>query len=412
MHNKYNLKSLIFLFTISVFAILISILFSEHPSCVGLMIHTEYAFNYRYGLISRGFIGSLYALLDSITTHNLYNYKSLYNFVSIITIIYLFSLIIFIYYCYIHVSTELQHRYSLFAPFILIWAIPLYLGCDNWGRLDILLITISLIMLIIISSEIKGCYLLSIIASVLCCLIHEGYVFTYANILLVGLLYKSYKYMNYNIKKAKKFFLCLVTCFSIDSILFSYFQFFQKKLSDANFYSAIEHAKQLSPSKHAYHKPVVLQNLKRINVYYYEHSLIHDLHKYLICFEILAIPFLLCILGLLIHTVRTLKIANKLFYILIFCGSLTTIPEFILKIDYGRWVMAIIIYYFALFSYLLIEKDNAFCQAFLNIFCTLKTSFVRKLLYITIVLYSFLLQPLKIFWISDMVKQIVAFFDT
>ena len=114
---------------------------------------TLYAFNYSYGFMSRGLIGTIWQGIDYILPGSQMTYDALFTFSLIISIIYV--LVLFIFYMVIISKTKEENidniRYLII--FLSIFAIPIFATRSNFGRIDLFLFIIVFICLISIITE-------------------------------------------------------------------------------------------------------------------------------------------------------------------------------------------------------------------------------------------------------------------
>ena len=109
-----------------------------------------------------------------------------------------------------------------------------------------------------------------------------------------------------------------------------------------------------------YHKDVLRAEVLGENLFKEEWSRYHIGNIIeLVFFLILFLPFLI-IQGKVIY--RLIKTAdnklNKWQYIIFAIGAATTLPLFILKVDFGRWILSVIVYYCLVMIALIAMNDK------------------------------------------------------
>ena len=161
----------IFLIAMAVFMCLLSYrFFVKELSSFNV---TLYAFNYSYGFMSRGLIGTIWQGIDYILPGSQMTYDALFTFSLIISIIYV--LVLFVFYMVIISKTKEQNidniRYLII--FLSIFAIPIFATRSNFGRIDLLLFIIVFICLISIITEKAEWICIPLVAVAEC--IHQGF---------------------------------------------------------------------------------------------------------------------------------------------------------------------------------------------------------------------------------------------
>lgn len=343
-----------------------------------------FALSYKYGFISRGIVGTFWQWLDKVLPFDLMNYYSIYNTNILITslfFIFIFILGILAVKC---VSIENKNTIKYLLVFFMIFTIPTFVTRQNMGRIDIYLIMISLICVFLLVIE-KVEWLIIPLCG-LAMLIHQGFVFTNVNIVLVLILYKALKGNN-----KKKYYVLLGLTFVLVSVLFLYFEFARNNVSIEAYNEMVENAKNISPNGD-YYKMLFKHELLGQDVYEDE-SFWHLQNRVEFpIFVVLCIPYILMAIQFFVSILKGLKVRSDIFaYWLVLLGSLTLIPEWILKVDYGRYVYNTVFYYVVLVIALICMKDNLVTTKLNNMKMRLKqiSSFT-----ILLVVYPILFMPL------------------
>ena len=302
---------------------------------------TLLAFSYQYGFIPRGFVGTVYQLLDRLLPADLRTYGAVNGFVLITTVGYAVLLFIFLYFILQRIGAaartaggaETEEKVYPLA------------GYYNFGRVDMYLVLLSMLSVALLIRE-KGIGLLVLLAP-LCVMIHEGYVFMYLNILLVLLLYKALSYMEAGEeRRARRYLLLLALIVGAASVLFLYFMFFRHKGTQEIYEQIVQTANAMS-YRHKCHKDVVRAEILRMDLSEKERGYhIQNFIEFPI-FLILMAPFL----GIAVKFFRKIFAAAqkgslaRIKYAAVAAGAVTTLPLFLWKVDYGRWCFAVIAYY-------------------------------------------------------------------
>ena len=122
-------------------------------------------------------------------------------------------------------------------------------------------------------------------------------------------------------------------------------------------------------------------------------------------FLVLIVPYLLLVFMFLKNIFKNCGKKNIFIYLVVVCGSLTLLPEWILKVDYGRYVYATVFYYFVIVMALVCMKDRVITDALNSIKGVLSKSKFSALL----IVYPILFMPLYDTEISNLTYQILRF---
>ena len=142
-----------------------------------------YALSYKYGLLSRGIVGTVWQWFDRILPFDLMNYNAIYVGNIFVTALIYILVFLFLMYCVGKVDGENKRNIKYLIVFFMIFTIPMFVTKQNLGRIDIFLIAISIICVWLIIIE-KAEWLI-IPLCIFAMLIHQGFVFTNINIILV-----------------------------------------------------------------------------------------------------------------------------------------------------------------------------------------------------------------------------------
>ncbi len=321
---------------------------------------TILALNYSYGFISRGFIGTVYLLLDKITPFSMYQPRMAELFLLGCTAVF-FGIC----FCFSALILRRCQRKSVaqaeyFLFFMCIWITSTFSYEGNFGRVDLFLIAISLTGVMLILTK-RGEWLLIPLAA-MAVMIHQGYVFMYFNMLLALL---AYRFLDSTEKKQKvRYGVILVLSFVIASALFLYLELYSHSTNGGAIFSSVaENAKNLSYNGE-YHKTLLEHEILGVDLAEAE----HDYHMKNLCeilvFALFGSPYLVCFFQFARRLLSKAEGAlEKAKYLVIWIGSLTMLPDFLLKVDYGRWVLSVLLYYFVMFLCMMAE-DRVFAEEF------------------------------------------------
>ena len=218
--NNTKLKSILqfmFMFLLVCFALFVTYYGQE----VRRYNTTILAFNYTYGFISRGLLGTLYLCLDKLLPGDILNYVDVANITLIATTV-VMGVFVLLALC---VLIKTKEKYLQGAQYIIlffaIFFVSMYYSLRNMGRPDIYMMFLTFIgLLLLVWGKMEW---LIVPLSILNVMIHQGYVFMFYNIFMYPLIYKAFQHTG---KKRKKYIAILITSFLSVSVLFLYFNFF------------------------------------------------------------------------------------------------------------------------------------------------------------------------------------------
>ena len=334
---------------------------------------TLYAFSYRYGFISRAFIGTLYQGIGRIFGLDMLHYRSALLFTQVVTG--LFFLVSFIFFSFIYKWTKPENiKYTEFLIILLtLLTIPMFSSKYNFGRVDIYMFGLSLLGAMMIIS--KSCEWLLIPIVAVSCMVHQGYVFMYFNIILVLLIYRFFtpeesaaEHLHRRIqarkegleaavkedgkipdeikkKNQKKYGILFVLCFITGSVLFLYFEFFSRTNGDSIVNEIIRNASAVSYHGE-YHKTLIDHEILNVNLAEEEWEFHLENFVQTPFFLFLVSPFLWLWFNYAKGVFqRAVTIEEKIKYFFVLFGFLTLIPNYALKVDYARWTFAAAAYF-------------------------------------------------------------------
>lgn len=363
---------------------------------------TMLAFSYKYGFISRGLIGTIYAALNRILPFDMMNYTWTYRFTLAITLVYYVILISFLVFCLKKCRKEQAEGMRYLAILFLMFAVPMFCCQFNFGRLDVYCVMLSLIgAALLIAGRFE--WLLVPIAA-LGVMVHQGNVFMFLNIILVLTLYKA---LSQKEKERKKYFRLFLFCFMIASVLFLWFELFSH-FNGTNIYDDIVAKASALCENGEYHADVIDHEILGIDLTDREMTWrIFNIIQYPI-FIVAMLPYLVIAIkffrGLLGKAQDKLE-KWKCFFII--AGAGTILPDILLKVDSGRWIFSIICYYFVILLSLLAMKDPLIEQQAQESLAAIK----RHPGSILLLIYPFLFQPLGDVYICNITEWIGKFLN-
>ena len=364
-----------------------------------IMNTTVYAFSYQYGFMPRGVLGTFLWLFDRAVSYDAISYNTIYFISKVATVIYFAMILLFV--IAVLDRCEKKHRVSamwIMAVFNII-SVPMFLSEDNFGRLDVYLVIITLFCLILIIIE-KAEWLI-VPAVLFAALIHEGYVFMNLNIILVLLLYKCI--VSNDTAVRRKYIIILALTFILPSIVFLYCEFGGHNYGEGVLGECLATATKVSYNNDP-HEEVLLHEIIGFDVK--DMELKHRIMNFedFVIFLPLFSPYIVFLVAVFVKYVKTGKSAKDHFISLIVLGGpVTILPEIILKVDFGRYVYAILFYYLAIFLVLLALRDKRAEETV----ATWKEIILRhKVLGILGIAYLFVFIPFKGYRICDIVTFI------
>ncbi len=392
---------------------------------------TLLAFSYRYGFVSRGLLGTIYALLDAVLPMDMLSYLWALRFFQGLTVL---SYLFFLWFFWRILSNTPEDHVNLCECVIAVWSLflfSMFATENNLGRIDLILVVISVLCVLLIVSERALFMILPLTA--LAVMFHQGYVFMFFNVTLVFLFYRWMSalekthakkgrrspsaYESGNAKQtktvivyrlpddsARRYGMLFFAAFLIGSLLFLYFEFFSRSAGGAIVSEIVDRARRLSLNGD-YHVTLVDHEILGINLDASERVFRIENHLQLPLFLIGFAPYIIMTARLFsgmlkrcgswFARLRTLALA---------AGVLTLVPNFLLKCDYGRWVFAAVTYYALVFLALFALRDPLFEAEAQKLSARLKQRLPWSIL---LLVYPVLFIPLRAVYISDWMKTLI-----
>ncbi len=360
---------------------------------------TMYAFWYKYGFISRGFIGTIFHFVDKIVPFDMISYPGTILFT--IGVTGLFFLLIFLFFIFSLKSVPDSHisQMEYLIMFYTIITIPMF-SCEyNFGRLDLYLVAISIIAAVLFVKE-KSEWLF-IPLSMLGIMVHQGYAFMLYNIILVFLMYQI---LSKSKEERKKYICILVISLFACVMLFFWFEKFSHGNGEMYYEEIVEEAKNLS-FEQDYHEDVIDKEILGIDLSSREGMYDKIAFTSLVSTLILGFPLVLFLMRFIKGFVQRTAKEDRFKYYLVAAGPLTLIPMYLMKCDYGRWTYALLAYYCIMFISLMVKKD-AYVLAYIKDFAS---NIKGKKIWATFLLaYLLLFQPILDISVNEWTDRLSA----
>lgn len=337
--NKTKVKSIlqfVFVFFLVCFALFVTYYGQE----VRRYNTTILAFNYSYGFISRGLLGTLYLGLDALIPKDILNYVDAANITFIATIIIMGVFFFLALYILIKTHEKYLKGAQNIILFFALFFVPMYYSLRNMGRPDIYMLFLTFLgLILIIWGKMEW---LIVPFSVLNVMIHQGYVFLFYNIFMYPLIYKIFQTTG---KQRKKYIAILATSFLSVSVLFIYFNFFSHISGQETYDSIYAMAAQLGNGGEVYE---TLLTHEILGIDPWEQEWPQHIYNFieLPIYCLIMSPFIVLGVRLFKNVITAANTkADKIKYALLPLCSATILPCYILKIDFGRWIFAGLAYF-------------------------------------------------------------------
>ncbi len=316
---------------------------------------TMLAFDYKNGFTSRALLGTLYHLLDRLLPVNMIDYRAAFVFAVIITLLFLVLIILFAKKVLSLCDPQLKDAVMVTFLLYISASMATFSGGYNFLRVDIFMLAVSMVgALCVISKKLEW---LVIPLSAVGVMFHQGYVFMYFNIILVLLIIRFIDAES--IREKVCYGVYFTGSFLLGSVLFLYFELYSRNSGEAVYERIVADAKALS-YKGIYHTTLLAHEVLGIDLGDTERGLRLVNRIQFPIYIVVMIPFIVLFIivfaGMFSEAKRLGR--NRFKYLCVLVGSLTMLPDFLLKVDYGRWVMSVVAYYFVVLLALLAMKDE------------------------------------------------------
>ena len=313
---------------------------------------TMLALSYEYGFTSRSLLGTIYHILDAVIPVDMMQYQNAIVFANVITVLFIVFLLYFSYHV-LKKSNKAQEVVTKAQQYILltfhIAMVATFTYAYNFLRVDFCMVWMMLLGFMSLMNE--KTEWLSLLFAALGIMFHQGFVLMYFNVILVIQFY--YMMTRKNKKNTILFFLT----FLIGSGMFLWFELFSRTNGNDIFETVLQDATNVS-YQGIYHTTLLYHEVLGIDVSGAETDFVYMNHVQLVLYLLILLP---AIVVLARAFVRIIKKADDLFaklkYLAVAVGSLTILPDMLLKVDYGRWILAVVTYYLLIILAMLVLRD-------------------------------------------------------
>ena len=313
---------------------------------------TMLALSYEYGFTSRSLLGTIYHILDAVIPVDMMQYQNAIVFANVITVLFIVFLLYFSYHV-LKKSDKAQEVVTKAQQYILltfhIAMVATFTYAYNFLRVDFCMVWMMLLGFMALMNEKTEWFSLPFAA--LGIMFHQGFVLMYFNVILVIQFY----YMM--TRKSKKNTILFFLTFLIGSGMFLWFELFSRTNGNDIFETVLRDATNVS-YQGIYHTTLLYHEVLGIDVSGAETDFVYMNHVQLVLYLLILLP---AIVVLARAFVRIIKKADDLFaklkYLAVAVGSLTILPDMLLKVDYGRWILAVVTYYLLIILAMLVLRD-------------------------------------------------------
>lgn len=342
---------------------------------------TMLALSYQYGFTSRSLLGTLYHLLDAVLPVDMMNYPMVMFTAQAVTGMFFLFLMWFAYRCLKMCDEKSIKPCEYLLLFFMFFTVSTFSGGYNFFRVDLFMVAVSIVCAMLLASG-KAEWLV-IPLSAVGVMFHQGYVFMFFNITLVLL---ACKFLEADRRGKIRYGILFAGSFLIGSALFLWFEFFSRSNGELYFDQIVDEARRLSLE--GYHTTLLYHEVLGIDLGTSEAALHKINFTQLPIFTVICLPYLVIVVRFFAGLFRKAQsAAQKWKYLIVLLGSLTMLPDFILKIDYGRWVLAVMTYYAVAVLALCMMKDRPVTEQMCVLYTDLQK---RPWVFLLIVLPVFL----------------------
>ncbi len=361
---------------------------------------TMFAFSYKYGFVSRGLLGSIYAAINKITPFDMMNYHWVLRFNQAVFIILMLVVLFFFIICVKKASVEVSDNVKYIIMFFTIFLVPMFSAHYNFGRIDEYCFMISLFAatLIILDKAVWLCIPLSALGV----MFHQGNVFMYLNIILVLLIYRI---LSTTPDKRKKYIIIFALSFIVASVLFLYFELFSH-FNGENIYEDIVNKAHLLCETEKIHDDVIDHEILGIDLtdrevdYHWMNAVQFPIYLIFIS------PYIVIAIMLFKALIKNSKEkVDKFKYIILAIGAVTILPDMLFKVDFGRWVFAVVAYYAVVILAVISMGDKNLITQINTLTTKVKNNIPGAIL---LLVYPIILQPLMDVSICPLVASLAG----
>ncbi len=381
-------------------ALMLLLFLLYYDGIVNAIDSTMFAFSYKYGFVSRGLLGTVLRVLNLVFPAELLTYGGVKGFSFVMTVLY--ALLLLVFYAVVRNASDKALAFPLFvlSLFTTIFILPIFLGEENFGRLDIYMAMATLLgALCIIKQRFE--FLVPVFAGI-GCMVHQGYVFMFANVLLVLLLFRFFT--SEDRAAQKKYGVLFLLTFAAVSVLFLWFELFSHGTGPEAYDEIVSVARTLSVDGKTIHQDVIDKEILGIDISGNETIYRPKNALEFIVFCVFMCPYIALGAHFFAGLFRKAAKPNrKIAVLLAAAGALTIVPDMLLKIDFGRWMNAVIFYYAVTVFSLCALKDEDTARQLQE---TLSICAKRRPLSWLLLIYPFAFQPFLAIYISPLTSAV------
>ena len=316
---------------------------------------TMLALSYEYGFTSRSLLGTLYHLLDAVLPLDLIDYRAVVATAYVATILFVLFVEYFLYRCLRCCEGEMVKYGEYLALILSLCLVSTFSFPYNFFRVDIFMILVSLLGVLCLVKE--RAQWLVVPLSALGVMFHQGYVFMYFNLILVLLFYRALSWWKEDRRKARRYGLLFALSFLVGSVLFLWFEFFSRSNGAAFFDTIKSEAEKLSYDG-IYHSTLLYHEVLGIDLASTEEEFSRVNAVQILMCGIVCLPMLVFGVRFFAGLIKKAKGASEKWkYLAVALGAATILPDFLLGVDYGRWMAAVVVYSVGIVLALLAMKD-------------------------------------------------------
>ena len=313
--------------------------------------------SYKYGFTSRGLIGTIYQFLGNLVGVDIWNYFVAFKFYVICTVVcYIaFAIMMLLFLNKANVNNKKMEQYLILINTI--FFVTMFATDMNFGRIDIFMLLATILAVYLIAIE--KCVWLVAPLTALGVIFHQGYVFMYYNVVLVLLIYRM---LTKEGKERKKYIIVFVLSLIVCTILFFWFQVVFRGGAHDYYNEIMNNATTLSELGVEGKPHDALLRAEILGVDLHDEELVFRVSNVIeiIIFIVFFFPYIIFVGKALARTIKKqTRLEKKLAYWAVVLGPLTLLPDYIFKVDYGRWTFAAVTYFLLvfIFMYAINERD-------------------------------------------------------
>ena len=313
--------------------------------------------SYKYGFTSRGLIGTIYQFLGNLVGVDIWNYFVAFKFYVICTVVcYIaFAIMMLLFLNKANVNNKKMEQYLILINTI--FFVTMFATDMNFGRIDMFMLLATILAVYLIAIE--RCVWLVVPLTALGVIFHQGYVFMYYNVVLVLLIYRM---LTKEGKERKKYIIVFVLSLIVCTILFFWFQVVFRGGAHDYYNEIMNNATTLSELGVEGKPHDALLRAEILGVNLHDEELVFRVSNVIeiIIFIVFFFPYIIFVGKALARTIKKqTRLEKKLAYWAVVLGPLTLLPDYIFKVDYGRWTFAAVTYFLLvfIFMYAINERD-------------------------------------------------------